>query len=291
MNDEDNLRRFIFEEMGVRGELVRLDSSWQAVLADHAYPDIVRTQLGQALAATVLLSATIKFEGALILQAQSDGPLHTLVAQATHRRTLRGLARWRETQPPVGTRLADIYGDGKLVLTLQNEGAEPYQGIVGLEGANLAEAIQTYFTRSEQLPTRLWLAADGERAAGLFLQEIPGQHGEREDWERVCLLAATITERELLRLPSEQLLYRLFNEEEVLLFEPEPISFRCNCSRERIEGVLRSMGQEEAEAALQQDGKVEVACEFCNRRYSFDAVDVYALFSPAITHKVPRGRH
>lgn len=291
MSDHDHLQRFVFENLGVRGELVRLDASWQAVLERHTYPETVRGQLGQALAATVLLSATIKFEGALILQAQADGPLHTLVAQATHQRTLRGLARWHEDAPPTGSQLAEIYGQGRLVLTLQNQGAEPYQGIVGLEGANLAEAIQTYFTRSEQLPTRLWLAADGERAAGLFLQEIPGQQGEREDWERLSLLAATVTERELLHLPGEQLLYRLFNEEQVLLFEPEPVSFRCACSRERIEAVLRGMEREELEETLRQEGRVEVACEFCNRRYHFDAVDMRALLSPMPTHPAARGRH
>lgn len=291
MADQDTLRRFIFEELGIRGELVRLDASWQAVLERHDYPALVQTQLGQALAAAVLLSATLKFEGALILQVQSQGPLHTLVAQATHRRTVRGLARWREDPAPAGSSLPQIYGEGRLVLTLQNEGAEPYQGIVGLEGANLAEAIQTYFTRSEQLPTRLWLAADGEHAAGLFLQELPGSQGIKEDWERVSLLAGTVTERELLHLPGEQLLYRLFNEEEVRLFDPEPVAFRCTCSRERIKDVLRNLGREELEAGLKEEGGLEVGCEFCNRRYHFDAVDAHSLFTPAIPHPTPRGRH
>lgn len=291
MSDQDSLRRFIFEELGVRGELVRLDASWQAVLERHDYPDTVRSQLGQALAAVLLLSATIKFEGALILQAQTEGPLHTLVAQATHRHTVRGLARWQEDQPVTGSTLAQIYGEGQLALTLQTEGADSYQGIVGMEGSNLAEAIQTYFARSEQLPTRLWLAADGERAAGLFLQEMPGKQRSQEDWERVSILAATVTERELLHLPGEQLLYRLFNEEEVLLFEPEPVSFRCTCSRERIEAVLRGMGREELEANLQEHDAIQVGCEFCNRNYHFDAVDVHSLFSPAIPLPGSRSRH
>jgi molecular chaperone Hsp33 len=291
MSDQDSLQRFIFEGLGIRGEWVCLDASWQAVLERYAYPDAVRAQLGQALAAAVLLSATVKFEGALILQAQGSGPLHTLVAQATHRRTLRGLARWREGRPPTGGRLDEIYGEGRLVLTLQNEGAEPYQGIVGLEGANLAEAIENYFTRSEQLATRLWLAADGERAVGLFLQELPGSHEGREDWERVSMLAGTVTERELLLLPGEELLFRLFNEEAVRLFEPEPVSFRCSCSRERIEAALRGMGREELEEGLRQEGGLEVGCEFCNRRYRFDAVDVQALLAQVLPHPGPRTRH
>jgi molecular chaperone Hsp33 len=239
----------------------------------------------------VLLSATVKFEGALILQAQGDGPLHTLVAQATHRRTLRGLARWGEGEPPAGSRLDEIFGAGRLVLTLQNDGAEPYQGIVGLEGDNLAAAIEHYFNRSEQLATRLWLAADGERAVGLFLQEMPGTGEAREDWQRVSLLADTVTERELLRLPGEELLYRLFSEEAVRLFEPEPVAFRCTCSRERIESVLRSMGHEELEEGLKQEGGVDVCCEFCNRRYRFDAVDVQALLAVTVPPAGPRTRH
>lgn len=272
------MQRFLFEDIGVRGELVRLNASWQAVLERHPYPEVVRSQLGQALAAVVLLSATIKFKGSLILQTQSEGPLHTLVAQSTHQRNIRGLALWREAVS-AGTGLAEIFGAGRMVLTIQNEGAEPYQGIVALEGANLAEAIQTYFARSEQLATRLWLAADGECATGLFIQELPAQQGERVDWDRVALLADTVTERELLQLPGEKLLYRLFNQERVRLFEPEPVTFRCSCSRERIEIMLRGLGREELESILREQEVVEVGCDFCNRHYRFDAVDIHALIA------------
>lgn len=289
MNDQDSFRRFLFEDIGVRGELVSLDASWQTVLERHPYPSAVSSQLGQALAAVLLLSATIKFRGSLILQAQSEGPLHTLVAQATHGLAIRGLAQWR-TEVPLG-RLAEIYGAGRLVLTIQNEGAEPYQGIVALEGANLAEAIQTYFSLSEQLATRLWLAADGEHAAGLLIQELPSHRGAKADWQRVALLADTVTESELLRLPGETLLYRLFNEENVRLFEPEPVTFRCSCSRERIETMLRGLGLEEVESVLRERGSVEVGCEFCNRRYVFDPVDIRALFAGEITHPSPRRQH
>jgi len=288
MIDQDSFRRFIFEDIGVRGELVHLDASWHNVLARHAYPASVSTHLGQALAAVLLLSGTIKFQGSLILQAQSEGPLHTLVAHATHTRTIRGLAQWREPVP-AGT-LPSVFGPGRLVMTIQNQGSEPYQGIVALEGSNLAGAIQNYFAISEQLPTRLWLAADGERAAGLFIQELPTHHGTRDDWERVTLLADTLTERELLHLPDEELLFRLFNEEKVRMFEPEPVSFRCSCSRERIEQVLLGLGLEEAEKLLEEQGQVEATCEFCNRRYTLDTVDVHALFahSPAVK---PSTRH
>jgi len=288
MSEQDSFRRFIFENIGVRGELVRLDASWQTVLARHEYPTAVAHQLGQALAAVVLLSATIKFEGSLILQAQAQGPLHTLVAQATHRRAIRGLAQWRDEVP--GGTLPEIFGPGRLVLTIQNEGAEPYQGIVGLEGSNLAAAIQSYFTLSEQLATRIWLAADGERAAGLLIQELPTRHGRREDWDRITLLADTVSEGELLGVPGEELLYRLFHEERVRLFDPDPVVFRCTCSRDRIARVLRSIGRDELEAVLSEQGKIEVVCEFCNHRFAFDHVDAAALFAEAAL-AAPRSRH
>lgn len=290
MSDQDHLRRFLFEELGVRGELVHMDASWQSVLAHHDYPEAVRGQLGQALAAALLLSATIKFEGALILQAQGDGPLHTLVAQATHRRTVRGLARW-EGELKAGASLAEMYGQGRLVLTLQNEGAEPYQGIVSLEGGNLAEALQTYFEQSEQLPTRFWLAADGNRAVGLFLQELPGQRKTEDGWNRLNHLADTVTEPELLNLPVDVLLRRLFHQEDLRVFDPEPVAFRCSCSRERIESVLKVMGREEVEASIQAEGNITVDCEFCNRQYRFDLVDVEALFAADHTHPAPRAKH
>ncbi|BBA36534.1 chaperonin HslO [Methylocaldum marinum] len=288
MNEFDSFQRFLFEDIGIRGELVRLDASWQTVLERHPYPPSVSSQLGQALAAVLLLSATIKFKGSLILQAQGEGPLHTLVAQATHQRTIRGLAHWRGDI--IGEKLSDIYGAGQLVLTIRNEDSNPYQGIVDLEGDNLAGAIQTYFSRSEQLATRLWLAADDQRAAGLLIQELPARRLEHDDWTRVEYLANTVTGPELLNLPSQELLYRLFNEERVRLFDSEPISFRCGCSRERIESVLISLGLKEIESVLEHEDSVEVGCEFCNRRYRFDRVDIGGLFANEIKLPPPTTR-
>lgn len=289
MSEFDSFQRFLFENLGIRGELVRLDASWQTVLERHPYPPSVSSQLGQALAAVLLLSATIKFKGSLILQAQGDGPLHTLVAQATHQRTIRGLAHWRG-DVTVGGTLPDIYGTGYLVLTIRNEDSDPYQGIVALEGDDLAGAIQTYFSRSEQLATRLWLAADDQRAAGLLIQELPTQQRDHDDWTRVEYLADTVTGPELLNLPSQELLYRLFNEERVRLFDSEPISFRCGCSRERIESVLLSLGTSEIQSILEHEDSVEVGCEFCNRRYLFDRVDIGGLFANEIKLPPPTTR-
>ena len=285
MGDSDSLHRFVFDALGVRGEIAYLDAAWRAVQDIHDYPPPVARHLGQSLVATALLSATIKLDGSLILQVQGDGPLHTMVAQATSRRTLRGLARWRGTVPPGD--LSAAFGSGRLVMTADAPGKERYQGIVGLTGPDLAAALEDYFARSEQLPTRLWLGSGERRAAGMLLQRMPAAEGSAEDWERILALADTLTEEELLELPAQTLLYRLFNEEVVRLFESEPLAFRCGCSREAIGNTLRALGRAEAESILAEEGGIVADCEFCNRRYHFDAVDVAALFSDGLTIESP----
>lgn len=274
----DQLYRFTFEHFGVRGEVVVLAASWRAVLERHHYPRSVGDYLGEALAAAVLLSGTIKFKGSLILQIQGSGPLRTLVAQATDQRMLRGMALADGEVPPAD--LSGAFGDARLVLSAESPKGERYQGVVGLEGRRLADVIESYFSQSEQLPTRVWLAADAESAAGLFLQRLPGDADEDQDgWNRVCLLADTLDSDELLHLAPEALLRRLFHEEALRLYTPEPVAFRCGCSRERIAGVLRGLGAEEVNAIIEDRGVVEVDCEFCNTHYRFDAVDAAALFA------------
>lgn len=287
--DRDQLNRFLFDRCGVRGALVHLDAAWQAVLARHPYPPAVQPVLGEAMAAVLLLTATLKFEGALILQLQGDGPVTSLVAQATHRRTVRGLARWHGEVTPGP--LAALLGDGRLVLTLQASTGEPYQGVVPLTGDRLATAIEGYFATSEQLPTRLWLAADGRRATGLMLQRLPVAHDDADGWERVCHLADTVRPTELTDLPARTLLHRLFHEEDLRLFEPEPVAFRCACSRERIGATLRALGRAEIDGIVAEQGAVEVTCEFCNRVYRFDGVDAGELFADAVPTGGPTTRH
>jgi molecular chaperone Hsp33 len=289
MADTDSIRRFLFEHTHIRGNLVHLDASWRAVLDAHPYPEPVRTQLGQALAAVALLGAIVKFDGSLILQIQGTGPIRTLVAQATSARTLRGLARW-EGAVPSGADLAACFGKGRLVLTIEREGAEPYQGIVPLTGSGIAQAIGHYFEASEQIPTRLWLAADAGRAAGLLLQRLP-EDGEGDDWGRLCLLAGTVKPAELLGLPAEEVLHRLFHEETVRLFDSEPLAFRCGCSRTRIEDMLRTIGESEVQSIVTEQGNLEVTCEFCNRTYRLDAVDAGQLFAATMPHASSALRH
>jgi molecular chaperone Hsp33 len=277
MADTDSIHRFLFEHTGIRGHLVRLNASWRAVLDAHPYPDSVRGHLGEALAAVALLAGTIKFQGSLILQIQGAGPLRTLVAQATSARTLRGLARWDGAVPAQGG-LAACCGEGRLALTIEGNGAEPYQGIVPLASGGIGEAIEHYFQASEQLPTRLWLAADHRCAAGLLLQRLPADQGV-DDWGRVSLLAGTVRPDELKGLAARELLHRLFHEEEVRLFDSEPLAFRCGCSRTRIEDLLRIMGEAEVQSIVTEQGAVTVTCEFCNRTYRLDAVDAGQLFA------------
>lgn len=286
----DTLQRFLFEDLGIRGELVRLDATWQAVLERHDYPRPVRNRLGELMAAGQLLAATLKFDGTLTLQVQGDGPLSMMVVEVTAARTLRGLATWRNEVPEAGLR--EAFGQGRLVITLDpGLGRERYQGIVALEGEHLAEAIEDYLYRSEQLPTRLWLAADGAAAAGLLVQDLPQQETGAEDWNRVEHLASTITDRELLELSQREVIRRLFHEEDVRVFEPEPVSFRCSCSRDRVEGALRGLGRHELEEILAEQGEITVDCEFCNRRYSFDAVDAEALLSESVRPEGSSSRH
>jgi molecular chaperone Hsp33 len=280
MNSQDQLTRFLFESHNVRGELVQLDASWKAVLERHTYPTAVGQQLGQAMAAVALLSATIKYDGSLILQSQSNGPLNTLVVQSTNQLTLRGLARWSADLPDGD--LSNIYGSGHMTLTVTNQSSARFQGIVELAGKNLANALENYLCTSEQLASRLWLVADEERAAGLLLQKLPAEQEHEEDWERVCLLADTVTQDEMLNLPAQTLLHRLFHEEDIRLFDPMPVAFRCSCSRERISNTLRSMGREELFSIIEEQGAIEVDCDFCNKHYHFDVIDAEQLFSESI---------
>lgn len=285
MSDSDELHRFLFERLGIRGERVRLGTAWRNIRALQAYPEPVGRQLGEALAGVVMLSSTLKYQGSLILQLQGTGPVHTVVAQSTHDRAIRGLARWHpEAEAALqgsAVPFAELLGSGRLVMTLYNEGSEPYQGIVAIEGDSVAASIESYFRQSEQLATRLWLAADEQHAAGLFLQELPREGGLAIDWERVALLAGTVTTRELLDLDTETLCRRLFHEQALRLFEPEPVRFACGCSRERISLTLRLLGEAELTAAQGDSQNITVDCEFCGRRYVFDAVDLGAILHGA----------
>lgn len=283
----DKLLRFSFDKLDIRGELVYLDESWTNILARRNYPQAVRKQLGDALAAVSLLSATVKFDGTMILQVQGEGPLRSLVVQITSGGDLRGLARWEGIVPE--GQLLEVYGEGRMLITITKRDGERYQSIVALEGDSLASALNVYFHQSEQLPSRFQLFVHADRVSGLFLQALPetersqtigtgpALRDREENWNRITLLAGTLTEDELFALPAEKLLLNLFHEEDVQLHTPKPLRFACTCSRAKVERTLIAMGEEELRSILRDEGAIKVDCEFCNQHYRFDAADVDAL--------------
>ena len=286
----DTLQRFLFEDNAVRGELVHLDATYRAIRDNHDYPPPVRALLGETLAASALLRGSIKAHDSLIVQIQASGPVHLAVAQCTSQRSLRGLARWTGAVEPGG--LQTVCGTGTLAITIDpGRGQERYQGLVALSGGSLGQAIETYFDQSEQLPTRLWLACDGERAAGLLVQSLPGQRADPDAWNRIQLLAATVRPGELLDSSLDELRRTLFPEEDVRVFDPQRTTYHCTCSRETIGTVLASLGRAELEEALEELGELTVTCEFCNRRYVFDRVDVEAALAGEGTPAGSATRH
>lgn len=290
--ERDTLQRFIFEHAPIRGELVHLDASWRAVLERQEYPEAVRRLLGEMMAASALLASTLKFDGLLTLQIQGSGPVSLAVMEVTSERTLRGIAKWREE--PVGASLQELIGNGMLAITIEpRKGGERYQGIVEITGDTLADSLEHYLRHSEQLDTHLWLSANAHQACGMLVQKMPGDMSDEqhECWERAVMLARTLTLEELTSLSSRDILRRLFHEEDIRLFDPEPCSFRCNCSRDRVANMLRGLGHEEVQDILQEESFIEVTCEFCSQRYRFDPVDAEQLFASDITFDGSPKRH
>lgn len=289
---DDVLHRFLLEHAGVRGALVRLGPAWREVGGRADYPPAVQAVLGEVLAASALLTGNIKLDGALSVELKSSGALRLLFAECTDRGRLRGLARWNEPLPaPLALKALP---EASMAITIGNvERGQRYQGLVDLQHAGVAEALENYFIQSEQLPARILLAANDEHAVGLMLQKMPdegGHHAAQDDdaWSRVMHLTATLGAQELLATTPEQLLYRLYHEESVRLFEPRPLAFGCSCSRERVTGMLRSLGRDEVEAALAARGdEIEVICEFCAQRYRFDRIDAELLLSDRATPAAP----
>ena len=281
---EDVLHRFLLERAGVRGVLVRLGAAWREVAGRADYPPALNGLLGESLAASALLTGNIKLEGNLSIELKSSGPLRLLFTECSDQGRLRGLARWDGVLPaPLEL---EALPDAVMAITIGHaERGQRYQGLVDLRHAELGGALEGYFTQSEQLPARILLAADGEHAVGLMLQRLPGEGGrdgvqDEDAWPRIGHLVDTLGKQEMLATAPEELLYRLFHEESVRLFDPRPLAFGCSCTRERVESMLRSLGRAEVEAALEaREGEIEVTCEFCAQRYTFDRIDAEHLLS------------
>ncbi len=285
--DTDFTQRFIFDDSDTRGELVALERSYAEVLAKHPYPEPVAQLLGELMAAASLLVGTLKFDGLLILQARSEGPIPMLMIECSSDREIRGLARYHAEQIAPDATLADLMPNGVLALTVDPNVGQRYQGIVDLDGETLSDCFTNYFVMSQQVGTRFKLFADGRRARGLLLQQLPADRLKDEEdraasWQHITALASTLTADELLSLDNETVLHRLYHEEQVRLFDVQNLHFRCSCSRERSGNALVSLGLEDAQALVaEQGGTVEIDCQFCNERYLFDAADIAQLFAGA----------
>ena len=287
----DSLQRFLFEGAPVRGEIVHLDSTWRAVLERHRYPAPLRAVLGQLMAAAALLSATLKFDGSLILQIQGSGAVKLIVVECTSEQTMRATAKWEGELQDAPFR--ELVGGGRFAITIvPTDATQSYQGIVALEGDTVSAVLEHYMATSEQLETRLWLACNDEQAGGLLLQRLPGEAGNDPDaWNRAVKLTETVTERELLTLPARQIVRRLFHEEDIRVFESRIVSFRCSCTRDRVVNMLRMLGHDEVHSIIDERGSVEVTCEFCNRQYAFDPVDAEQVFAAEVVTRVASTRH
>jgi molecular chaperone Hsp33 len=287
----DRVRRFLLEGHPVRGQVVQLDRSWTDLREHARYPPPVRDLLGEALVASVLLASTLKFEGTLTLQIQGDGAVRLLVAQCSDDFRIRGLARFDETR--VTGSFTELIGTGRMTVTIESaERAMRYQGIVPLAGESLAACIDAYFASSEQLPTRVRLAADAARAGGMLVQQLPDSHEEDASiWQRAQQRIAELDAHDLMYVDPESLLGRGAAIDAVRLFAGADVRFECRCNRERVAGLLRGIGEKEVQEVLAEQGSVTVTCEFCHRPYVFDAIDVTQVFgSPAAPATPAPGR-
>jgi molecular chaperone Hsp33 len=277
--DSDKLYRFIFQQKHVRGELVQLSASLDQMLLQHDYPQSVKQLLAELVAATSLLTATLKFDGDIAVQVQGDGPVRFAAVNGTDQQQFRGVVRMQSELQ--GDSFRSLIGEGYMLVTITPKQGERYQGIIPLTGDSLTSTLEAYFAQSEQLPTRLYLYTDIQqqhsRAAGFMLQVLPvEQHKAKADFADLVMLSDTLTQDEIFNLPAEQLLYRLFHQEEVELFTPQDVSFVCGCSREKCSAAIISLGTEVINEHI-AEGKLDISCEYCNTTYQFDSTDLTAL--------------
>lgn len=296
---KDTLQKFIFDNAAVRGEFVEISDTWREIQARHNYPAAVKTVLGEMVAAAALLSANLKFNGAIIMQIHGDGPVRLLVVECDSDLRLRATAKLAPDAVVADgaslTDLLNVSGKGRFVITLdpveKMPGQQPYQGIVPLDGEDMATVIENYMLRSEQLDTRLWLGADDGVSRGLLLQKLPRHSGkddqvvqaseedDLETWNRAVTLASTLKQEELLATDIQTLMNRLFWEETIRVFEPAHPQFHCSCTREKVGNMLKMLGQAEVEDALAELGHLGINCDFCGKHYEFDKVDCAQLFA------------
>lgn len=289
-NHQDTLHHFIFENTPIRGNLAHLNATYLDALQHQALPAVLRTALGELMTASALLISTLKMDGALILQLQSKGVLKLLVVECNSDLEIRATAKWDQelldsaiSQHRTGAAFTQLVADGQFVITLDPKLGEPYQGIVPIEGDSIAEMLENYMLRSQQIDTSIWLHCSDTQASGMLLQKLPNQQTEDADmWNRVNQLAGTITNAELSTLAPAELLTRLFHEEEVRLFQPRPTKAFCSCNRDNVANMLVMLGQTEVEGIIEEQGSIQIHCDFCNKHYVFDETETLQLFDEAV---------
>lgn len=288
----DALQHFLFEDqlnqpMPIRGNIVHLNNTFKQVLQHQTLPKVLKLALGELMAASALLSATLKMDGVMVLQLTGKGALKLLVVECSHDLNMRATAKWDNSKwdetlsnEMETLSFVELVKHGQFVITLDPRVGEAYQGIVPIEGSTIAEMLQNYMLRSQQIDTSLWLHCDGESVSGMLLQKLPSLgEADADAWNRMNILADTVTNDELKNLAPEALLTRLFSEENVRLFEAKPTQFKCSCSKAKVGNMLRLLGAQEVESILAELGKIDVNCDFCNKKYAFDALDISHAFS------------
>ena len=292
----DKIHRFSIENLHVRGEWVSLKSTWKEIQKTADYPEPLRHVLGEALAAISLLAESLKFDGSLILQIRGTQPVTMLVVQASSKGTVRAIAHWNGELPKNAT-FHELFGAGTMVISVENNPkpgqnkGERYQSLVSLDGETLADCLKEYFAQSEQLETQLWLAVDNESVAGLMLQSVPNNTAnkanvdldQKNNWDHATILADSLSKEELLTLDVKTLLHRLYHEEDLRLYDAKPLRFKCSCSQTKIDQVIYALGETDANVLIKEQGTIGVDCEFCNKHYALDKIDVARLFSNGVT--------
>ncbi|WP_417504275.1 Hsp33 family molecular chaperone HslO [Marinomonas gallaica] len=289
MNNINEIQRFSFDNTNVRGERVLLTDAYQNIISRKSYPKSLEKLLGEFVAAIALLRDIVKIDGVLSIQCKGEGQLKTLMAECDEQQNLRAIAQWDEAQVfPEQASLKELLANGYLVITIEPRQGNRYQGIVEIVGDSLAQCLEQYFFQSEQLPSRVWLAADGTQAAGLFLQRLPAEQakdGDEDAWERFVHLATTVKDEELLTLDTTELLHRLYHEEELRMYDSKTMQFGCSCSRQRTFDAIASMGAEEIRQIISEEGSIKAECQFCAEVYQFNKEDLdNALGDQAQTH-------
>ncbi|BCO20968.1 33 kDa chaperonin [Tenacibaculum sp. KUL152] len=289
MSDFDKLHRFMFTQANVRGELVRLNESLKQIVHSYEYPVQIQTLLSEMAAATSLLTATLKFKGEISLQIQSKGPVSYAVINATHDQTFRGVARWDESLASLPETFSELLTQAVLVITITPDEGERYQGVVALDKPSLAECIVGYFEQSEQLATRVHLMTDmgnpeDPKASGVLLQVLPTDASatdvsQANEFAHIAKLTETLTKDEMFSLTVEDILYRLYHQEDVEMFPAKDVSFKCTCSKERSSEALRHVEKAELLAIVEEEGAVKMHCQYCHAEYRFDSIDIEAIHS------------